>query len=243
MHPEIDFHLQFTPFEPFELFQDSDGEQNARRGDFVLHLKEDLNSQLDLNKIDVLYVYGIGLGFHLEHLTSWLKEKSSRVLVILEDDLGALDAFFKTAHQLNNPQIFLKFIPDSNMWDHVLEECAKNFSSARIQVVALPSYAIRKSSRLEESKLSIQRKTTLWNALLSEELLSPLFHRNILENIRRLPETFYVNKWEGAFRNVPAIICGAGPSLAKAQAEQAKVIAAQTATMARITAKLEELKP
>ncbi|MFS8563602.1 MAG: DUF115 domain-containing protein [Rhabdochlamydiaceae bacterium] len=238
-YADIDVHLRLTPFEPFELFQDQDGKCNARRGNFVLHVEKQTELLSFTSHIDTLYVYGIGLGHHLYSVEAWLTEKSSRVVVILEDDLGVLDAFWKTSQEiLNHPQVFLKFIPHSSMWDSALEDCAKRFSSAHIQVIALPSYARKKSSRLRQIKLSLQRKTVLWNALLSEELLSPLFHRNILQNILHLPETFYVNKWQGIFKGTPAIICGAGPSLAEAQdilktcEEKALILAAGSAISA-----------
>lgn len=238
-YSDIDIHLRLTPFEPFELFQDQEGKCNARRGNFVLHAENEKEPLSFTPHIDVLYVYGIGLGHHFSSIERWLGEQSSRVLVILEDDLGVLDAFWKTSQQiLNHPQIFLNFIPHPSMWDSTLEECAKRFSSAHIQVIALTSYARKKSRRLRQIKLSLQRKTVLWNALLSEELLSPLFHRNILQNILHLPQTFYVNKWQGVFKGTPAIICGAGPSLAEAQdilktcEEKALILAAGSAISA-----------
>jgi hypothetical protein len=169
-------------------------------------------------EIELLYVYGSDLGYQSSEVEAWLEGKSSRVLVILEDDLGVLDALWKIPSKiLHHPQIFLKFVPYPHLWEEVLEECARQFPYAHLQVVATHSYARKKSGWLKRIKLSIQRKTVVWNALLSEELLSPLFHRNILTNISRLPQTFYANTWEGAFTGVPAIICGAGPSLAQAQ--------------------------
>ena len=207
-YPEIELQLQMSS-EILQQVKQSESQETD------IEIKW-FNNQLDLGNIELLYVYGLGL--YLSEVEMWLKEKASRTLVILEDDLRVIDAFSKTSSQiLNSSQVHLKFIPQVELWDQILEECASKFPYAHIQIVGSYSYAKKRSARLKSLRLSLQRKTVLWNALLSEELFAPSFHKNILENFSRLPKTFYVNKWRGAFKNVPAIICGAGPSLAKSQ--------------------------
>lgn len=201
-YPEINFHLQFAPFQPRVLKPEY----------FLMPLK--------LDHITLLYVYGLGEGSWFSQVEEWLETNSSHVLVILEDDLGVIAAFLKMPSAgtiLHHPQIYLKFVASKEMWEKTLGECAKEFPYDHLYVTALPSYAKKKHARFRHIKLKIQRKTVLWNALLSEELLAPLFHKNILANIWQLPNTFYVNLWRGTFKGIPAIICGAGPSLVEAQ--------------------------
>ena len=42
-----------------------------------------------LDQIEVLYLYGMGSGEHYTALLPWLREKSERIVVILEDDSGS----------------------------------------------------------------------------------------------------------------------------------------------------------
>lgn len=220
LYPDIDFHLSFTPYEPFELFQE-DGEWNGRRGNELIHFgNKEVNrwkQRVKFENIDLLYVYGFGLGRYWNPIKEWLEKKSSHALVILEDDLGALAAFYQLgiAEQiLTHPQVHLKYIPVKEAWEGILEELASEFPYDKIEVTALESR--RTTSFFRRLKLKIQRKTTLWHATLGEAIHSHLFFRNVLTNMKQLPRSFSVNRLRGKFKNMPAIICGAGPSLKKA---------------------------
>lgn len=220
LYPDIDFHLNFTPYDSFELFKDQGG-WNARRGSFVLHSDskeiDRWKDRIAFDKIDLLYLYGFGLGRYWKPIQKWLEKKSSHALVILEDDLGALAAFFEmkeAATILAHPQVHLKYIPDPKGWDDVLEELASTFPYDKLEVSALESR--RTTSVFRRLKLKIQRKTTLWHATLAEAIHSHLFYRNVLENMQKLPQSFCANRLRGKFEEIPAIVCGAGPSLKKA---------------------------
>ena len=92
-----------------------------------------------------------------------------------------------------------------------MEECATEFSFDKIEVSALKAY--EKRARFKKIKLSLLRKTVLWNALTTETILNHLLHDNIIPNLRRIPHCCYINHWKDALKGVPIIICGAGPSL------------------------------
>ena len=83
LYPEIDFHLSFTPYEPFELFKEG-GEWNARRGSEIIHSDKGevdrWKKRVDFEKIDLLYLYGFGLGRYWEPIKEWLSKKSSHAL-------------------------------------------------------------------------------------------------------------------------------------------------------------------
>lgn len=220
LYPDIDFHLNFTPYDPFAIFKDRGG-WNAKRGSSVLHSDsketERWKERIAFDKIDLLYLYGFGLGRYWSPIQEWLKKKSSHTLIILEDDLGALAAFFEMKEIgkiLTHPQVHLKYIPDPKAWDDVLEELASTFPYDKLEVSALESR--RTTPIFRRLKLKIQRKTTLWHATLAEAIHSHLFYRNILENMKQLPQSFCANRLAGKFEGIPAIICGAGPSLKKA---------------------------
>lgn len=219
LYPDIEFHLNFTQYNAYELFEDKEG-LNGRLGLKLLHMGpkevERWKKRVNFDQITTLYLYGFGLGRYWEPIKEWLEKKSSHALIILEDDLGALASFFQTEKAqeiLTYPQVHLRYIPEKKAWERVLEELASEFPSGKIEVSTLETR--RKSPIFKRLKLKIERKTTLWNASLSEAIHSHLFCRNILENVQRLSQSFCVNRWRGKFKGVPAIICGAGPSLKK----------------------------
>jgi len=215
LYPEIDFHLNFSPFEPYHLFQE-EGQWNGQKGKIRLHTPQE---SLSPKGVELVYVYGIGLGYHIQTLLTWLEKKPSHVVVILEDDIGAIAAFLQMEHAtalLRHPQIHLRFVPHVGDWDQVLEECAEEFPFEYVEVLALDAYRRLKSARFRSLRLQLLRKTVLWHALHVEIIHSHLFTQNIWSSIQRWPESFNANLWKGKFQGVPAVICGAGPSLSEA---------------------------
>lgn len=193
-YPNIALHLQFMPIEK-------------------KNLDDQWNSKMQLDQIDVLYIYGLSVKAAMG-LQDWLAEKPSRHLVFLEDDMGVLQAFSQMPEAkeiFDHPQIHLRWVSSADAWDRILEECAAEFSFDKIEVSAVKAY--EKLPRFRKIKLSLLRKTVLWNALTSENVSGHLLHQNIIPNLRRIPQCSYVNNWKGVWKDTPIIICGAGPSL------------------------------
>lgn len=69
-YPELLFLLSYTPFTPYRFSQ------------HPLNVSEEIErflKKIHLDKVDILYVYGIGLGAHYAALKGWLKEKERDV--------------------------------------------------------------------------------------------------------------------------------------------------------------------
>jgi len=188
LYPEINLLLQFSP--PVLL---------ADPSPLVLP---------PLEGVELLYIYGIGDYF--SEVRPWLLGHPRRRAVILEDRLGALAPVWdkpSVQEMLASPQVALRY--SAKIDDLFLDECASLFPVAKIEVASLES--LRR--RLPALRLKLRRKTLLWNALLMESLQAPAFYRNLFSNVRQLSRSFLANEWAGRFKGVPAIICGAGPSL------------------------------
>ena len=102
-----------------------------------------------LKGVDILYVYGIGLGHHYAALKSWLKEKRERRLIFLEEDLSAVQALLHSEHAeslLYDPQVIVHFISDPKKLKSHLEELVKTYPCDRIEVAAIESYQKKKSA-------------------------------------------------------------------------------------------------
>ncbi len=223
-YPDLYFFLSYTPHQPYTFFLNESGEKNARRRkeekEEVLHTHGNIaeetrkwTSSLALEKIEILYCYGIGLGYHYPLLKEWLKEESGKRLVFLEDDLGALATFLQTEISqeiLADPQVILRYVQD---WESELETLAQTFPCAHVEITALPSYAKREKQKISKMRLKLLRTSSSYHALFSEALFSPKLLGNLAANLQRLPSAFYANGMRGRYRDIPAIICGAGPSL------------------------------
>lgn len=162
---------------------------------------------LRLKLAEVLYFYGIGQGEAYIHAADWLRANPSRRLVFLEDDLASLSAFLrfeKAGDILEDGQVVFAKVSD-------IDALAKRFPAARIEIAALPS-----KGRFRKLKEELLRKTAFAHAIYLERLHGYQPFQNFVRNLRRLPGSFYANKLAGQFRGIPAIVCGAGPSLQQA---------------------------
>lgn len=219
--PDIGFNLSFSQYEPFELFEDREGKINAKRSLQFLHSPTSITEELQhwrtrlvLPEKEIVYIYGIGLGYYYEVLKSWLAEKRERMIIFLEDDIAVFEALVKIdSNLISDPQVHIRYIPNPLDLDLVLEELVQSYPCDRIEVSALESYRRLFPKKCRDIRIKLFRKTTLITALMSDILYSHKLFANLLKNFKRLPEAFFANRLKNAFTGIPAIICGAGPSL------------------------------
>ena len=200
----------------------SDG-LNAQNTGLLLYEKDELEkdlarriTSLHLDDTEVLYLYGAGLGHYAYELSHWLATDPERELVVLEDDIEMLRLFANaplTPYLMQNPRIHVRFLMQQTDPERFIDESAIAFPRERIAFLPLALYKKIKPALCRTLHLHLMRRTTVHHA---EEINSSFYHvlsRNVIANIPRIEGAFYVNRFAGAFRNTPALICGAGPSL------------------------------
>lgn len=167
----------------------------------------------------LLYVYGIGLGAYYEPLKKWLKEDSKRHVNFIEDDYGVLHRFFETSLAtkiLSDPQVTLCYLNSVSGTDPVLETLFWSSVLTPFSISALKSYEVHKKTFFEDLSYKIAYDTAVKNSLVDEYLrYGEAFFRNFYPNMLNLSGAYWGNALFDKFSGVPAIICGAGPSLEK----------------------------
>ena len=161
------------------------------------------------SEIDLIYFYGIGQGEAFHYLARFLEEKKERRLILFDncfEKIGALLHSPRGLDLLKNPQVFLAHLGE-------IEQLTTQFSLPNLEVYCLPS---RQGVVFQELRELILRKTLLSHSLHLDRLQGYQLFDQFLMNLRSLPHSFYANGLKGKFRGVPAIICGAGPSLTQA---------------------------
>lgn len=176
-------------------------------------------SSLKLKDIEVLYVYGVGLGYYYEALLPWLKSDPVRAVVFIEDDLAVINALFHTERAndlLKDRQVHLLYIPQGDAKSELLDEVYWNFVLTKATVSSLHSYRKYKREIYDKLCHEVSYSGDLKKALLDEYLnFGAPYYANCYRNLLRLPECYLGDKLFHQFKGVPAIICGAGPSLEK----------------------------
>lgn len=175
--------------------------------------------KLDLKKTQALFVYGVGLGHYYAAIKPWLKKHRSHRLIFLEDDMRIIWQLFQTQEGtdiLKDPQVSLYFFQDLDDWKSIFDSLHWDFYEMKITVSALNKYAKDKRKSLEELHHRIVHDALVRETLICEYLQYGVqFFRNFYCNMLKLPKSQFGNALFGKFKKVPAIICGAGPSLGK----------------------------
>ncbi|MCE5316320.1 MAG: DUF115 domain-containing protein [Parachlamydia sp.] len=172
----------------------------------------------------VIFVYGIGLGYYYDALQEWLKRDPGRVIMFLEDDLAVIHCFLETeraARILRDTQVIIQYFPTPGERDwgkfrnqfawcffamasvSMLFEALKLYKEERFAMYQLISNQLRLN--FEESKITkievIDAQATLYF--------------NFYHNLAWIASSGFAERLIRKFREIPSIICGAGPSLSK----------------------------
>ncbi len=188
--------------------------QKKKSDDIIPDLN--LPSFSSLSQIDVLYVYGLSCLMTENKLFKWLQADKKRDLVFLEEDIDRLSAFFSSEFAydvLNHPQVHIRFNMDCGKLDCFLEQCASDFPMANIEIVSLSKQG--EKDRFKKIEELLKRKTVVSRAYFLSSHYHYKIFENRLKNTLGLPKAFFGNHLKETFKNIPAIVCGAGPSLYK----------------------------
>ncbi|MCB1067819.1 MAG: motility associated factor glycosyltransferase family protein [Simkania sp.] len=218
--PQLCFLLSILQGEPWIFCERG---KNAKRKGLNLYreerIKEEISEKLGnlrLDEIEVLYIYGMGLGHYATPLLDWLAQDVKRDLVFLEHDIEVLRIFLETKQAealIKHPQIHFRFLLEPKNWKSFFEERANEFPYEKAEFIALESYQKMHPRRIASMRLHLMRRTTVHHAIHMDEMFYHVLSKNVLANFSRIDQAFYANKMGGAFKGIPAIICGAGPSL------------------------------
>lgn len=174
---------------------------------------------LNLEGVQVLYVFGVGLGYYYLAAKKWLEEKPDRYLVFIEDDPAMIKMFLKTSlasEFLDSPQVQLHLILNNEHESVVISWLTWHFILLKVEVSCLDYYRKSKDAIFARLSLALLHQTAHDGSLANEYLYcNELFFENFYQNTLKMPQLFHGNRLFGKFKGIPAIICGAGPSLSK----------------------------
>lgn len=194
-YPDIHFFLSFFSQQKKNL-----GSSKQIRKNF-LEWKQEQN----FDEIEIFYCIGLECGEVFLECQNWLAEKKQRALIFIENNLGSFSTFFTYPFAeaiIDHPQVHLCYSSEDP-----IESLAQRFPTDRLAIFVPPKKHFETQMLL--------RRSAAFSALYSDVLYSHILFKNVQANFFHLKNAFDVNRWKGKFANVPAIICGAGPSLQK----------------------------
>lgn len=208
-----------NPNGTLNLVQKIDGEELHFHSDDPQKEAEEWFQALNLVRVDVIFIYGIGLGYYYEAAQKWLQANENRRLIFIEDDLEVIARYFETPQAeklLHDEQICLQYVDRTNTADETWEALTSFFSGHEFIVTALKAYFSAYAEFYNKVSAVISFWANMNNAIASEYLdQGKSFLSNFYQNIFHLPKAYQASALYGKFTGTPAIICGAGPSIDK----------------------------
>ena len=227
VHPSLAFKVQKAEFNhSFSLGSDGKGSVNLMVNDFQepKSFYQEQSEELEwyahqpLDSIDVLFIHGLGLGLSYNYFSSWLRQKKEHYLVYLVDSVVSLKLFLSTnfAH---------KILTDAQVQIHLVED---GISTSQLRYLAwfFVFDQIGFISSLFHHRYKSQETTEFRNDFLTrfsnaqQNLYEVLnggapFFKSFYQNSYSLPTSKPASCLYNKCKNIPLIICGAGPSLEK----------------------------
>lgn len=166
--------------------------------------------------LDLLVVFGIGMGWYWKALHPWLYRKRHRHVIFIEDNLAVLSHFLNSplAQQFfDDTQATLVYLDEAET-KHVHDLVAWNAYKQTWHCVASPAYARYRSEDFRQLNRSLLVHQIDVRSVLEE------FYTFGEEALRNFGRNLFL--WEksknaaslfGKFQNIPAFVVAAGPSL------------------------------
>lgn len=210
--------------EDIELIATPAGKLTLKYKDTWLHSKYDpqkeakrLTKDINYKKIDVFILFGVGLGYHLEELLQNISPSS--LIIAIEKEKGIYEAalnIWKEKGFLNYPQV--TFCINQNV-DAVIKLISEKFSFIKHKGLRVIEFRPCVSLNLEYYQTLRKKIEDLIDYKTTQNLtlanFGHLWQENICRNLREVVKNPGVVNLFQKFRNMPAFIVAAGPSLDK----------------------------
>lgn len=170
--------------------------------------------------LNLLFVYGLEDGVYYPPIKEWLRKNPSHAAVFFEEDLQSLKRLFQTelgSEIVEDRQVWVQYYDEKETPSQEMEKLLTNFIfSNPYAVVGTPFYRQTRSGILGRLEKRITHIISTLNAFAYEYVGgSGHFYYNFFKNLMQLPRAYVGSGLWGKFAGIPAIICGAGPSLEK----------------------------
>ncbi|MCH9633182.1 MAG: hypothetical protein S4CHLAM6_15350 [Chlamydiae bacterium] len=179
---------------------------------------KNLNKQLSIVKKhqpSICFIYGTGYGHFYKKLKLWLCQDLNRRAIFFEESIDSLQNLFCTPvgfSMVQDDQVEIFYLKSPDFWTQNKKHL-KSFLGMPFEIILDPSVKEGLDS-FDEFKEKLSSLCLSQNSVFTEYLYaSPLFYKNAFKNLYTLQDCFHSHKLKNQFSNIPAIICGAGPSI------------------------------
>lgn len=185
-----------------------DGVALHDRGDPVAEAQRHVESLVSQEKVDLVVLFGLGLGYHVEQL----ERRYDSTIIVYDPSLDILSA--SLGSRLLNLKRTTVFNDLAQLADHTVG-CLQ-FNDHRMVVGAIPPYTVLFSEQFEKFKTLVQASAD--NAHILENTVVYRVSTWLEHAVTNVPRVVSLPRLESigdCFAGKPGIVVAAGPSLAR----------------------------
>lgn len=190
-----------------------------------LEQEKEAITSVTLASIEILYLFGWGSAQYYRDLFSWLNQNEERALVLIDNDIGAIYRFLSSPAaqpMLTDPQVWLYYFNGQQQLNTICSIISGLFCLKAHATIALPNLSAQAQANFKTFCAYLSFALYNQHHSFSEYMrYGGNFFSNLCTNFTTLTRAHLSPQLFGHFKNVPAIICGAGPSLEKNGAQLA----------------------
>lgn len=172
-------------------------------------LVDTTKSNLQIEHFDVLFIYKFYLNnSSYEIINKWLENKNKR-LFFFDDDLNNIKAFFctKVANDLlKNENVSFHFFTKI---PQLIEQITPEIKTKKIKIITFA----KETKQFQVIKKEVHQQCIISYFGNHDRIYSYKIFKNFYSNIDKLKSSFLINNFKNKFKDKPAIVLGAGPSL------------------------------
>lgn len=214
--------IERSPKENIEIINAKDGNKTLKYNSKFLHSsykpKEEakkITDKLNLEKKDLIFIFGIGLAYILDEIIE--KKKIKTKIVIIEPSLAMIDFFSEMKEEYLKRDDILIFHPSQR--EEILKAMEVVFKIGYSVDYELIKNNVSQKIFSEEYDLFIE----IIRDIVSFQLVhtftmfsfSKTWHQNSFRNLKYMLESYSVKSYFNLFKDRAAIVVSAGPSLDK----------------------------
>ena len=164
---------------------------------------------------DIIFIFGFGLGYELKKM---LEKDEERTYIIVEPDEDIFRVMIENVNidfMINSPyDIGIYVGKDLTQIMNLLDNVINKLKSLKIKLVISPMYKAIYYPLYKRIIESLRLKLNRYiSNIRSINLSDKVWYKNYAKNLNYIGDTCPVKALDGIFKDVPAVICAAGPSL------------------------------
>lgn len=172
-----------------------------------------------LDAVEVLIVFGIGLGYYYNEIRGWLNEKEGRRALFIEEDPSIIQAFLETdaaSAFLADPKVSLLILLNNVNDEYFFNNSVRKTIFQKSHFTSLLYHEMNDKGAISRIRFAFDFFKNIHESANAELLLRGYaFLTNFYKNTLQLDRALLGSELFNRFKGVPAIVCGAGPSMHK----------------------------